>query len=335
MTCPQAVRERITTRMPTCSRGDQLLLWIAVAVLLPCRVAAQDLASVMAHAGQAGPRPLAERLELADAAVLARIEAVAPGRIQLAEIRVLSGHVDPEAQVKRSASRPPALEKGDRALLLLRGARSPYILVDRPDEVVRLDGDESWERWGAAIEALVAESDGDALLGLYASWLEGTDDGLRDEAARALSDSRTSPRPLPPDFVAARVALATAPGAGHRVRAASAIVALQTPEGTELLLRAMPGDAGAAPSGVLAMSLQAGLTLRSPLVLPALARALEHPDRGVRLAALRSGAMLSFVAESRDALVALAQGDPDPEVRALANGVLRRVHRNGGAPSGL
>ena len=58
------------------------------------------------------------------------------------------------ASLKRAPSAPPGLAVGERPLLLLRGARSPYLLVDRPGEILRVPQDADEEVWAREIGAL-------------------------------------------------------------------------------------------------------------------------------------------------------------------------------------
>jgi hypothetical protein len=116
------------------------------------------------HPGIPGPRPLHERLAGADRVAVVQVERIDAGRIAVA----------PEAfEVKRSPLRPPPLATGDRALLLLRGARPPYVLADEASEVIRLSDDAMAERWAGAVRAVLANRDDRAaLVTVYAEWIE-------------------------------------------------------------------------------------------------------------------------------------------------------------------
>ena len=70
-------------------------------------------------------RPLHVRVALADAAAIATVDAVELGRIRVRDAVPVLGDVVAAFELKRAPSRPPALEPGDRALLILRGARPP------------------------------------------------------------------------------------------------------------------------------------------------------------------------------------------------------------------
>ena len=82
---------------------------------------------------------------------------------------------------------PPPLATGDRALLLLRGARPPYVLVDEPSEVIRLSDDAMAARWSAATRAaLAARGDPAALEAVYAEWVANGPSSLRDLGSAGL-----------------------------------------------------------------------------------------------------------------------------------------------------
>ena len=72
-------------------------------------------------------------------------------------------------------------------MLLLRGARSPYLLVDRASEIARAPGSGGEARWMAAVcETRAAGDDADAVLTLALSWLEAPERALRQTALRVL-----------------------------------------------------------------------------------------------------------------------------------------------------
>jgi hypothetical protein len=135
------------------------------------------------------PAPRAFHVRLAAAAVVAvvRVERVAEGRIALRLEQALFGSPPGSFEVKRSPQRPPPLATGDRALLLLRGDRPPYVLADEPSEVIRLADDAMAARWsGAASQALAAQTDPEALAAVYADWVEHGPASLRDLGAAGL-----------------------------------------------------------------------------------------------------------------------------------------------------
>ena len=134
-----------------------LLVTASVASLLAALLVTASVASaqpVPAH-GQPRPlRPIHTRIGLADATALVTIEAVDSGRLHVRDAQSLIGSVAAQFEIKRSPSRPPPLEAGDHALVSLRGARSPYLLLDEPREVIELAGFDHWPRWREAIANL-------------------------------------------------------------------------------------------------------------------------------------------------------------------------------------
>ncbi len=142
---------------------------ITVCVALASRpLAAQAQAP---HAIPPPARPLHERSALAEVIALARVTRVEAGRIAVERRAALRGVPPAAFEVKFSPLRPPALAVGGRALLLLRGARPPYVLVDEPQEILvfHTDADEAALR--DALPALLAvERDLPAAACVYSSW---------------------------------------------------------------------------------------------------------------------------------------------------------------------
>lgn len=138
-------------------------------------------AQPMLHPVSLGPRPLHVRLAKAELAAVARVERVDEGRIALRLEEALLGSPPEAFEVKRSPLRPPPLATGDRALLILRGARPPYVLADEPAEVIRLSDDAMAARWSAATRAaLAAQGDAAALEAVYEEWVANGPASLRD-----------------------------------------------------------------------------------------------------------------------------------------------------------
>lgn len=140
-------------------------------------------------------RPLHERLALADAAAIGTIRAVEPGRIHVEAATPLWGSPGESFALKRAPSSPPPLRVGDRALLILRGARSPYLLVDRPEEICIVADRAAEARWRTAFESLRAAGQAPAALrNLDLAWLAGPDTDLRELARSCAPRQRSSPR---------------------------------------------------------------------------------------------------------------------------------------------
>lgn len=125
-------------------------------------------------------RPLHERAADAEAIAIARVTGVERGRIAVARDAELRGTVPEGFELKRSPLRPPALAAGDRALLFLRGARSPYVLAGDPAEVVPIANDAEARALAVALPALLAAGeDAAALRGVYAAWAASASPLLR------------------------------------------------------------------------------------------------------------------------------------------------------------
>lgn len=112
-----------------------LAAWLALATAFEAALAQAP------HAIPPPVRPLRERAALADVIAIVEVVGVAEGRIRVVTRGALRGAPPATFEVKRSPLRPPPLAAGDRALLVLRGARPPYVLVDVPDEVLKLHSD--------------------------------------------------------------------------------------------------------------------------------------------------------------------------------------------------
>ena len=144
-------------------------------------------AQPLGHPVPLGPRPFHVRAAAAELVAVVRVERVAEGRIALRLEDALAGSPPEAFELKRSPLRPPPLATGDRALLLLRGDRPPYVLTDDPAEVIRLSDDAMAARWSAAARAaLAARDDPAALAGVYRDWVENGPASLSDLGAAGL-----------------------------------------------------------------------------------------------------------------------------------------------------
>jgi hypothetical protein len=152
----------------------------ALLLLFACAAGAQPIG----HPLPPLPRAFHARLAAADVVAVLRVERVDEGRLAVRLEQALLGAPPAAFEVKRSPLRPPPLATGDRALLLLRGDRPPYVLADEPSEVIRLADDAMAARWSeAASGALAARGDPAALAALYADWIERGPASLRDLGA--------------------------------------------------------------------------------------------------------------------------------------------------------
>jgi hypothetical protein len=154
--------------------------------------AAVALAAVAARAQAPHPIPppraaLHQLAAEADVVVTALVSRVEEGRIQLTARAALRGQPPAVFELKRSPLRPPPLAIGDRVLLFLRGARSPYVLVGEPKEVMRIANDADEAAFRALLPKLLAAgSDPQSLAALYAGWLADGPAALRVAAASSL-----------------------------------------------------------------------------------------------------------------------------------------------------
>ena len=166
------------------------------AVVLAIGLALAPVASAQ-HPMPQAPRPLHTRLAAADVVAIATIGAIGDGRVEIRDATVLRGDAPAAFEIKHSPVAPPPFVTGVPAVLLLRGARSPYVLVDEPREIVLLRDANDAQRWTVALQALFAAgADPGRLLHTYLGWLDGDDEKLREAAASALSDSRAPFLPL-------------------------------------------------------------------------------------------------------------------------------------------
>ena len=160
-------------------------------LLLSLALVASTSASAqgMGHPLLPGLRPFHERLAQAEVAAVVRVERVDEGRIEVVREEAIAGSPPERFEVKRSPLAPPPLATGDRALLLLRGDLPPYVLVDRPPEVIRLEGDAMAARWSGAVRQAMAQRDEPArLVAIYRDWVAGGPETLREIGIASLRD---------------------------------------------------------------------------------------------------------------------------------------------------
>lgn len=164
------------------------LVLVGLALLAPLRAPAQGIA----HPPPPGLRPFHERVRGVDVAAVVRVARVDEGRIEVVRERALAGAAPERFAVKRSPLAPPPLATGDRALLLLRGERPPYVLADPPAEVIRLEGDAMAARWSDAVRQVVAHrGEPRRLVPVYLDWIDAGPATLRDIGRTSLLDLAT------------------------------------------------------------------------------------------------------------------------------------------------
>ena len=143
---------------------------------------------------------------------VATIGPIHEGRVEVRDAAVLRGDAPASFEIKRSPANPPPFVTGVPAVLLLRGARPPYVLVDEPRELILPTDAATAKRWTDALRSLfAAEGDPDRLLHTYLLWLDGDDETLREAAAAALADPRAPYLPLDAEDATARARAALDP----------------------------------------------------------------------------------------------------------------------------
>jgi len=268
-----------------------------------------------------GPRPLHLRIAEADIVAVGTVGPITDGRIEIREATVLRGGAPASFAIKRSPAKSPPFVTGVPAVLLLRGARSPYVMVDEPREIVLLRDAADAKRWTNALQALFdASADPNQLLQIYLAWLDGDDETLREAAGAALSDFRAPFLPLARDDALVRAAAAVDPHRAATARRVSAQLAMTQSDGAAALVVAIPG--GAADPQVVATALR-GTAVQRELRVAALLRALTSEERDVRRAALFAAPLLWTDAVAAK-VAELAAQDPDPGAQADAKEAMAR-----------
>ena len=197
------------------------------------------------HPSAGRPRAIHERLDAADRVVRIRVGAISEGRIAVEEATALVGEATAPFEIKRSPLRPPPLVEGDEAIVFLRGARPPYVLVDEPGEVIRLGNSGAGEedriqRWGDAIQALAAgREESAALAETYLDWIDGGPTTLRALGANGVLDLIGREPSLSAGIGAERVAHAVDPVAEIDARRISAHLAATNPRSGAALCEAV------------------------------------------------------------------------------------------------
>jgi len=273
-------------------------------------------------------RTLHERLASADRVVRGRIAAVATGRISVEDARALVGTSPPAFEIKRSPLNPPPLAVGDEAILFLAGARPPFVLLDRPVEVIRLVEPGQAARWTAAIRALAAaRGDAAAEIAIYLGWIDEGPATLRALAGGGIGELLRTHPALRAGVAADRVAHAVDPAADPGARDFSAQLAASTPTGAARLCRALlEGDAPLL-ARTTELALRGGALAAAPDAAALLRRAVRDRDARVRLAAAR--ALPTVASADREAALAaarhLAEHDTDASIRRRGERIVREL----------
>jgi hypothetical protein len=290
-------------------------LGLAIALGLATPAAAQ-------HPMPPRARALHERIAAADVVAVATIGPIHEGRIEVRDATVLRGDAAPSFEIKRSPAVPPPFVTGVPAVLLLRGARSPYVLVDEPREVILPSDAAAAKRWTDALRALFAADDDPLkLLSTYLVWLDGDDETLREAAGAALSTPGAPYLPASRDVALERAHAALDPRRAPSARRVSAGLATTNPDGAKALVAGVPGDSP--DPQVVAIALRGTPDVASDLHEAAMLRALSDENADVRRAALMGTATIWS-----DAVAAkvkqLAENDADQDVKGDAQDVVQQ-----------
>jgi hypothetical protein len=256
--------------------------------------------------------------------VLARVERVEPGRLQLETLGSLVGAVPERFAVKRWPGASPEHRPGDFAVLFLLGARSPYVLLGESRDQIPPSDEATARSLADAISSLVeAGGDPQRLLDLHVAWLEGEDEVLVRMALLGFLDRSGPLRSPPPDFAPARARLARDPDAALPARRAALILASRDPTALPALLAWLPGSGSHADAEMTALVLSQAVMMRVPGTEQALVRMLREADPDLRLTGLTAARRLrrELSDATLEEIQALASSDPDPELRRLAERV--------------
>jgi len=270
-------------------------------------------------------RPLHERLAAARIVAIATVAEVDVGRIAFEAVEPVLGRAPAELRMKRSPSKPPPWRAGDRVLLLLAGARSPYVWVDRPVEAVTLADADAERRVARAVRALDAvRVDAKARRDLYARWSDADAEPLASLGLRGLLDVGGMAGAMDAEFARARAGAAFDPELPVEARRRAARVAARHPRGVARLLEELAADSD---PEIAEVALRFGLIVRDPRVEPRIVDLLDAPESelgriGLELAALARGI------EVERRLSELAVGHPAEDVRDEAVDALERLRRN-------
>ncbi len=271
--------------------------------------------------GMAPPerRPLHLRLGEADAAAIGRVAQVEAGRIRIEDAEALLGEVAASFELKRSPSNPPGVAEGERALWLLRGARTPYLLVDGAAALERIADDAQAAAWAGAVRDLAGAPEPAARGGVYASWLDSELPELARAGAVGLASEGASP-----DSSEDLLELATA-STDRETRRYAARGLVRSRAGADALLARLP-DVASPDVDVLSIALMSALPEEPERGRAALLRALAHATHEIRGAALAIAVGSLHDPPVRARVGEIAYADPDDELRAMARRALATRH---------
>ncbi|MDJ0785594.1 MAG: hypothetical protein QNK05_02230 [Myxococcota bacterium] len=294
-----------------------------LALTLAANPASPPAAAQGFHGGGPTPRPLHVRMAEAQVAAVVDIAWVEEGRIGVELRQALLGSPPESFEIKRAPSNPPPLASGERAVVILRGARPPYVLVDEAHETIRISDDEMGERWSRAARDVAERLESPAELALlYARWLDQGPATLRELGARGLGDEGLDVPEAHERLGADRARAAFDPTLPPDVRQLSAVLAGRSSAGAAALIERIRVEQ---PSGILGVALRAGAAHEVAGTEALFLELLAHPEVRIRAETLRAaGPMQKLIGEERTlTLVArIGEDDQDEGMRRMA----RRVH---------
>lgn len=273
-------------------------------------------------------RPIQERLAQADVVAVVEVTGLELGRIQVVTRTVLVGHPPPQFAIKRARSSSPPLAIGDLALVPLRGARPPYVLVDQPAETIRLNDSAAEARWTAAVRGTLDELENpEGLVDLMLGWVDQGPASLRDTAFASLMPLLRASPSLLERVALDRAGAATSPEGTANSRAVSAMLARLSAAGLSRLIERLAEDAPLEETG-LSLALRAGAIGDHPELPKLFARAVAAEAPELRRLAVRHPSVISRLGPAgEEQLRQLAEDDPDEAVRRAATETLGRLHR--------
>lgn len=273
-------------------------------------------------------RPLQERLAEADLVLVAEIVGLSDGRIEVKAALPLVGTPPERFEIKRRRSSAPPLAVHDRALLLLRGARPPYVLVDEPAETIRLVDSPGEAAWIEAVREVLAHRDDPATLAKrMLGWIDRGPATLRDTAFISLNPLLSASETLRTEVALERATAAARSELPAEARAISAQLASRSEKGQDRLVAAL-ARAEDLEATALASALRLGSLRGHPDLAILYERALASSDAELRQVAARDPAPVLRLGESAErSLARIAEGDPDARVQRAARDTLARLQR--------
>jgi hypothetical protein len=223
-------------------------------------------------------------------------------------------------------SSPPPLVVGDQAILMLRGDRSPYVLVGRPQDVLHTRNPAEAAGLAEALRTVAAaRKDPARLIRTYLGWIDGSLAPLQQLAAWSLPVLLAA-RPERANEVAAdRARIAADTSRSAATRRISSQIAGRAPRGAAALVAALLARDALDDPQVVLMALQAGARFHVDGLGDLVRAALGSRNARVRSAVLGVAPALHAVLEpaTRARIAEMATQDPDPRAKQLASRALQ------------